>query len=406
MAKKVKWIWNRIFIPINKTKKRYVIMKGSAGSGKSVDTAQYYIKSLMSTKGRNLLVLRKTSESNHDSTFAELCSVITQYDLWDYWTATQKPPRLRCINKNMIFFRGMFDDRQREKVKSITVEDGKLTDVWLEEATEFTQEDFDYIDDRLRGILQNGMFYQLRATFNPVSSAHWLKATFFDRVSEDVETHHSTYKDNRFIDKAYYKRMERRKELDPEGYKIYGLGDWGETGGLILSNYIIHEFDNLNDNWDGESIGQDFGFNHANATLLLGWKDGEVYIRTEIYKHGLDTTELIQEADKVKLSKRIQMYCDAAEPDRIKMWAKAGYKSHSAMKGKGSVNAQIDWLKGVKIHIHPSCANTIKEIQQWRWKKNQTSGQYQDEPININDDAMAALRYGVQPWRTKQKNGW
>ncbi|EQH57337.1 phage terminase large subunit domain protein [Clostridioides difficile] len=33
-----------------------------------------------------------------------------------------------------------------------------------------------------------------------------------------------------------------RKEQDPEGYKVYGLGEWGETGGAILKNYVIHEF--------------------------------------------------------------------------------------------------------------------------------------------------------------------
>ena len=78
-------------------------------------------------------------------------------------------------NGNQILFRGMNDDKQREKLKSITFAHGKLTDVWLEEATEFTQADLDIIDDRLRGDLPKGLFYQIRMTFNPVSSTHWIK---------------------------------------------------------------------------------------------------------------------------------------------------------------------------------------------------------------------------------------
>ena len=60
---------------------------------------------------------------------------------------------------------------------------------------------------------------------------------------------------------------------------------------------------------------------------------------------------------------------------------------------------QIDWLKGRKIHIHPSCVNVIKEIQQWRWRVDEKSGEYTDEPVNVFDDAMAALRYAVERWR-------
>ena len=101
---------------------------------------------------------------------------------------------------------------------------GKLTDVWIEEATEITQSDFEIIDDRLRGELPEGQFYQIRMTFNPVSVHHWIKKVFFDRADSDVLTHQSTYEKNRFIDEAYHRRMLRRKEVDPEGYRVYGLG--------------------------------------------------------------------------------------------------------------------------------------------------------------------------------------
>lgn len=89
------------------------------------------------------------------------------------------------------------------------------------------------------------------------------------------------------------------------------------------------------------------------------------------------------------------MYCDSAEPDRIKMWKKAGYKAKGVKKSPGSVKAQIDYLKQLKIHIHPSCRNTIKEIQQWKWKRDEKAGIYLDEPVEFMDDAMAALRYSI-----------
>lgn len=401
---------NPCFKEVNQSQKRYIVMKGSAGSGKSVDTAQNYILRLMQDKGRNLVAMRKSDITNRDSTFAELTGSL--YKMFGdkaeaYWKINRSPLMLTCKrNGNQIIFRGMNDDRQREKLKSITFPKGKLTDVWLEEATEFTQADLEIIDDRLRGELPAGQFYQIRMTFNPVNKNHWIKKVFFDLHDANVLTHHSTYLMNRFIDEAYKQRMERRKLVDPEGYQIYGLGEWGEIGGLILHNWKIEEISqNLND-YDDIAIGQDFGFNHANAILLLGLRDDNVYIIDEIYVFEKDTSEIIQEAIKHAIPTNKQMWCDSAEPDRIKMWQKGGYnRAKGVDKGgsAGSVKAQIDWLKQRTIYVHPHCTNTIKEMQQWKWKKDERTGEYLDEPVPFQDDAMAALRYGVEGWRKMKK---
>ena len=397
---------NPCFREVNRSRKRYIVMKGSAGSGKSVDTAQNYILRLMRDKGRNLVAMRKSDITNRDSTFAELTGAI--YRIFgdraeQYWQINKSPLQLTCrANGNKVIFRGMNDDKQREKLKSITFQRGKLTDVWLEEATEFTQADLEIIDDRLRGVLPDGQFYQIRMTFNPVNQSHWIKKVFFDLPDPNVLTHHSTYLMNRFVDDAYRARMERRKLVDPEGYQIYGLGEWGEIGGLILHNWEIREISqNLND-YDDIAVGQDFGFNHANAILLLGIRDDNIYVLDEVYLFEKDTSEIIQEAIKRGIPTNRVMWCDSAEPDRIAMWQKAGFRrAYGVNKGgsAGSVKAQIDWLKQRSIYVHPHCVSTIKEMQQWKWKKDEKTGEYLDEPVPVMDDAMAALRYGVEGWR-------
>ena len=393
---------NPIFKSADMSNQRYVIMKGSAGSGKSVDTAQHYILRLMKDRGRNLVCVRKIDVANRDSTFAELQGALWRMfgDAWEkYWKINYSAMIMECkANGNQILFRGLKDEAQREKLKSITFKRGKLTDVWIEEMTEITQADFEIIDDRLRGELPEGQFYQIRGTFNPVSAHHWIKKVFFDRPDPDVLTHHSTFRDNRFIDEAYRRRMQRRKEIDPEGYQIYGLGEWGEVGGLILSNYIIEEFDTSPERFDYMVNAQDFGFNHANCIGEVGFKDGELYLCQELYVFEKDTEEIIRLAEG-KFRKSITMYCDSAEPDRIRMWKKAGYRALPVKKEPNSVRAQIDHLKQHKIHIHPSCVNTIKEIQQWKWKKDEKTNTYTEEPVNFFDDAMAMLRYSIEEER-------
>lgn len=398
---------NPCFRSVDLSEKRYIVMKGSAGSGKSVDTAQNYILRLLKDPGRNLVAMRKSDITNRDSTFAELTGAIYRIfgDKADlYWQINKSPLQITCRhNGNKIIFRGMNDDKQREKLKSITFQKGKLTDVWLEEATEFTQADLEIIDDRLRGDLPPGQFYQIRMTFNPVSSNHWIKKVFFDFPDANTFTHHSTYLDNRFIDAAYKARMERRKLIDPDGYRIYGEGEWGEIGGLILTNYAVEDFDTDPARFDYMVNAQDFGFNHADCIGEVGFKDGELYLCRELYVFEKDTDEIIQLAEG-KFRKNLTMYCDSAEPDRIRMWRKAGYKAVPVKKEPNSVKAQIDHLKQHKIHIHHSCVNTIKEIQQWKWKKDEKTGVYLDEPVNFFDDAMAMLRYSIEEERrTKPK---
>lgn len=405
ILRKVNVPTNRVFKAANLSKKRYKLLRGSAGSGKSVNVAQDFIIKLSDPKfkGANLLVVRKADVTNKHSTYAELKAAIFRIfgEEWEkYWSIKISPMELKCkLTGNMIIFRGMRDDKEREKIKSINFDSGKLCFIWLEEATEFEEADVDILDDRLRGKLSRNLYYQITFTFNPINIGHWIKRKYFDIEHEDVFTHHSTYLDNRFIDDAYHRRMMRRKEEDPEGYAVYGLGEWGELSGLIINSFSVYEFSTDYSNFNSMVIGQDFGFNHANAILTVGFKDDEIYICDEIYVHEMDTNDIIKLAQERGLNKRLRMYCDSAEPDRIMMWKRAGYLAEAVVKNPGSVKAQIDILKKMKIHIHPSCTNTIREIQQWKWKKDKQTNLYIDEPVPFNDDAMAALRYAIEPLR-------
>lgn len=370
---------------------------GGAGSGKSVNTAQDYILKLMDQRyeGANLLVVRKVEQSNRNSTFAELTAAarrICKARLEEIWDIKESTMEMRCkITGNKIIFCGCNDQRQREKVKSINFQNGKLTWIWIEEATELSEHDVDILDDRLRGALDNPMlYYQITLTFNPVSSMHWIKRRYFDQYSEDYFIHHSTYLDNQFIDKEYHRRMELRKQLDPNGYRIYALGEWGEQEGLIISNYTVCTFQ---EDFDEVIYGQDFGYNHANAILAVGFRDGDIYIFQELYEYEKDTLELISLAEG-KFHKKTLMVCDSAEPDRIKMWRRAGYNAVPVKKGPGSVLAQIDYLKSKRIYVKPCCENLIKEFQAWKWRSD-NNGQLTDMPVNSFDDAIAALRYAV-----------
>ena len=114
-----------------------------------------------------------------------------------------------------MLFRGMDDP---EKIKSIQ----GITRIWIEEGSEFDEADINQLNIRIRGREE----LQITITFNPIDELHWLKKKFFDG-DEDVTIIKTTYLDNRFIDKAFVKELDRYRTTDPNFYKIYALGEWG-----------------------------------------------------------------------------------------------------------------------------------------------------------------------------------
>ena len=401
--------FNETFRAGNESRARYRLFCGGAGSGKSYNAAQDFILKLSDRKyrGANLLVVRKTETACRNSVFEELCGAVrrifgSRADA--FWETRSNPLELFCtVTGARIVFRGMNDEAQRERVKSIAFASGKLVWIWCEEATELEAADLEILDDRLRGDLtavNPELYYQITMTFNPISCRHWIKRRFYDvPPSADVYRHHSTYRDNRFIDPDYAARMERRAKEDPQGYAVYALGEWGSGGtGRILTRWRAENLPKEAERYDARWLAQDFGFHHANCLLQVAVRDGTLYVLRELYVYGKDTEEIIALAERAGFPKDEPMYCDSAEPDRIRTWKRAGFRALPVKKGGGSVREQIEFLRGTEIVIDGSCENTLDEIGSWSYLKDE-NGEETDDPVPVHDDAMAALRYATEPLR-------
>lgn len=405
--------FNRTFAAANRTRARYRLLCGGAGSGKSVNAAQDFILKLsdMRCYGANLLVIRKTEAACRYSVFEELTGAVRRMfgeDAAKFWRVRADPMELTSlVTGSRIIFRGMKEDSQRERVKSVAFECGKLVWIWCEEATELEAADLEILDDRLRGELAGlnpALYYQITLTFNPVSAGHWLKRRFFDAPpSPDVFLHHSTFRDNAFIGADFSRRMERRAREDPAGFAVYGLGEWGTAGSaLILTRWRTGELPSDPARYDACWMAQDFGYNHADCLLLVGLRDGVLYVLRELYVRERDTSEIIVLAERAAFPKHLPMYCDSAEPDRIRMWQKAGWRAVGVVKEPGSVAAQIDYLKQHELVVDARCENVLEELRSWRWQQDERSGETLDEPCPVHDDAMAALRYATEPLRREK----
>lgn len=228
-----KSVFNDKYLPLLDCRKRFLILYGGAGSGKSFFVAQRYIYRLLTRDMCNLMVIRAVDKTNRDSTFALLKQVIHQWGLNSLFKINEGDMRITVIdNGNSVIFKGVSDV---ENLKSVTFEKGMLTDVWIEEASELDESEFNQINVRLRG---RGSEKQITLSFNPINVNHWLKRRFFDlkedREKMKVEIMHSTYKDNKFLDEEYKEVLEGYKTTDPYYYSVYCLGNWGVYGKTVF----------------------------------------------------------------------------------------------------------------------------------------------------------------------------
>ncbi len=229
-------VFNQAFKELLSDEHRYLILFGGAGSGKSYFIVERYIYKLLKEKTFNLLVVRNTGKTNRDSTYALFKQIIIKWGLYNYFKINESDLRIKCLlNNNEIIFAGLDDV---EKLKSVTFSKGELTDIWIEEASEIQESDFNQLDVRLRG---KGTKKQIVISFNPIDINHWLKKRFIDRKDDNIKVMHSTYKDNDFLDEDYKNLLESYKDTDPYYYDVYCLGNWGVLGKCVFDANKLQE---------------------------------------------------------------------------------------------------------------------------------------------------------------------
>lgn len=337
------------------------------------------------------MVIRKVARTLRHSVFTLLVETISQWGLSPLFKINKSDMEINFVGGGQIIFAGLDDV---EKLKSIA----GVTGMWIEEASEISQSDFQQLDLRLRGRTKH--YKQIILSFNPISELHWLKSVFFDFKKPNAAVCHSTYLNNRFIDDEYKRVLEELKDQDLNYYKIYALGQWGSLGNLVYTNWTVDEAVPTDPaSYPVVYFGMDFGFNDPSVCLAIGIKDQEVYVFDELHRTKLTNTEWIREVKDHGVPLNAYIFADSAEPDRIKEFRTAGFsRIQPAQKGKDSIKHGIDWLRGTKIYIHPRCTNTVKEIQTYSYKQDK-DGNVLEDPVDFLNHCMDALRYGTEPAR-------
>ena len=384
-------------------KGRYRVCKGSRGSKKSKTTALFFIYSMMKYPEANLLVVRKVYRTLKDSCFTDLKWAINILGVQDYWSVKESPLEIIYIPTGQkILFRGLDDPL---KVTSITVETGNLCWAWIEEAYEINKEqDFNMLDESIRGKIEEPLYKQITLTFNPWNERHWIKKRFFDVEDDNIMAKTTNYMCNEWLDDSDKKLFEDMKKNNPRRYQVAGLGNWGIVEGLVYENWRELEFDwreILNKRRKAKAVfGLDFGYTNDPAAFFCGILDQEqkeIYVFDEIYQKRLQNTAIYRNIEKLGFKKEI-IVADSEEPKSIEHLRGLGlYRIKPSKKGKDSINAGIQFIQDFKIFIHPRCVNFLTEISNYSWDKDKF-GKAVNKPIDDFNHLMDAMRYALEDY--------
>ena len=382
---------------------RYRVVKGSRASKKSATMALWCIVSMIKYPDANLLVVRKTYRTLKDSCFAQLKWAMRRLGVEQWFKCTESPLEITYRPTGQkILFRGLDDPL---KVTSVTVDVGALCFLWIEEAYEvMSEDDFDRLDESIRGILPYGLYHQVTLTLNPWSDRHWIKKRFFDTPSPNVLAMTTNYMCNEFIGASDLALFEEMKK-NPKRYKVAGLGEWGAVDGLVYENWKEQTFtlDEVRRLPGAKAIfGLDFGYTTDPTAFFCGIVDKNerrLYVFDELYERGLTNRAIADKVQRLGYAKET-IIADCAEPKSIAELREFGLpRVRASKKGADSILNGVQRIQDYEIIVHPRCVNFLTEISQYQWEKDRF-GKYTGKPEDDNNHLMDAMRYAFEPTAT------
>lgn len=382
------------------TDRRYTILMGGRGGGRSTVASQYFLAKLTSPEYFRGAIMRFVLSDIRNSCFREILDraeeqgILAQMDVNEsQMTISYKGNSIHAHG-----FRKSSGD-QKAKLKSLA----NYNNVWIEEADEVPEDDFMQLDDSLRTVRGN---IKVLMTLNPPARSHWIIKRWFKLVESGVKGFYKAvgnhpdmlhiftdYNDNiDNIDPNTRKRYEEYKQTKPDHY-------WNMIKGLVpetLKGKIYtgwKEIDNVPHEARLLGYGLDFGFDPDPASIVAVYYHNGGYILDEVlYQTQLDNEDL---ANVLKRQPKGITVGDSAEPKSIDEMRKYGVEVYPCIKGPDSVRFGIKHVQGLRISYTARSVNLKEEYDTYVWKVTKDGDEVGIEDPKCANHAMSAVRYAL-----------
>lgn len=349
---------------------RTISLQGSSRSSKTYNTLIFLISYVLQNPNVRLSIVRGTIPAIKKSVFIDFKEILIRMGIYDPKALNKTELIYQFANGSWAEF---FSTDDEQKIRG-----SKRNILYINEANEIDHISYTQL------MMRTTEFAIL--DYNPsYSDEHWLCD-----VNRDKRTYHfiSTYKDNPFLEQSVIDEIESLKYKNKALWEIYGLGIQSMVEGLIFPNItLIDEFPTYAKK---VCIGMDFGFtNDPTAIVQCGIIDNNIYLDERCYETHMLTKDIIE---KLKPHKGMKIISESADPRLIQEISNAGYWIVPVTKWKGSVEAGIDYMKGLNIHITKGSINGIKESRNYVYAENK-DGKRLNVPVDAYNHFWDASRY-------------
>ena len=374
-----------IYEPLWTKVARYYFLRGGRGSGKSWAVADWLLIALVRNPDLNLVCLREVQKSIKHSSKKLLADRINTLGLNEYFDILLTEIRLKH-GRGIIIFNGL-QDHTVDSIKSLE----GFSLCWVEEAQTITSHSLELLIPTIRAE-KSKMFF----TYNPKNETDAIELLRDEKENKVVI--HSTYLDNHFAPSTIYEEAEEMKIKRPQKYNHIYLGQYGQAEGLVferVESRVIRE-----DEVKGlECVqGLDFGYTNDPTAFCINYIDHKnkiLYVFDGFYKKGLLNNQIAQEIKKLLAHKHI-IFADSAEPKSIDTLKFDGItRIRSAIKGKDSINAGIDYLLDFHIVINSHLVDFIDEANNYTWAIDKATNKPTNKPIDANNHFWDSCRYSI-----------
>lgn len=374
---------------------------GGASSGKSHGVIQKVVFKACQAWAfpRKVLFLRKVGATVYDSIFEDVKQCLEVWGLLDSCKVNNSAYRIELPNGAQFIFKGLDNP---EKIKSIK----GISDVVMEEASEFTLDDYTQLTLRLRD--RKHKQKQIYLMFNPVSKVNWVYAAFFLKQPKNTVVYQTTYKDNRFLDQVTRENIEELANRNEAYYKIYALGQFATLDKLVFPKYEKGLLNKERLSGLPSYFGLDYGFiNDPSAFVHVKIDDvnRKLYVVEEYVRKNLTNDKIAEAIAELGYAKE-EIRADSAEKKSNQELRNLGIRRViDALKGPGSVMQGIQYILQYDLVVDERCVKTIEELENYTWKKDRQTNEYINEPVDSYNHCLDAIRYAIQDriYKTKKE---
>lgn len=398
---------------------RYRCAYGGRGSGKSMTFARALVLKAAQRKHK-VLCFREVQKSVKESVKAEIeaaiedCGLSAFYDVLD--------TEIRGRNGSEFIFSGL------RKTTATSIKSTKgVTIAWGDEANTISLKSLQTLDPTIR---EPGS--EIWLTWNPDEPTDPVDSIF----RADVLPPGAIVREVNFDSNPWFKDtpllpiMEYDRARDPDKFEHVWRGQYQQRAERrVFRNWKVEAFDTPQD--AVHRFGADWGF-AVDPTVLVRMFIGRMvdgravsdptgrtlFIDAEAYKIGceVDETPALFAGDApddewenthghagIEGSRRWLITADSSRPEIVSYMKRKGFKIAPAIKGPGSVEDGIEFLKSYDIIVHPRCPRAADEFRTHSLKVDPLT----DEVLPVLEDkdnhVIDACRYACEAVRRARK---